>query len=86
MVDAERLLESIDSALAGDTQSWLSGADRATLEIAMTALRDELRAENADGIRTAAATLNELGAPLAARRMDDAVRRSLAGRQLADFL
>jgi len=86
MVDAERLLESIDSALAGDTQTWLSGADRAMLEAAMAALRDELRVENAEGIRTAAATLNELGAPLAARRMDDAVRRSLAGRQLADFL
>ncbi|MGO9632830.1 MAG: Fe-S protein assembly chaperone HscA [Steroidobacteraceae bacterium] len=86
MVDAERLLESIDSALAGDTQTWLSGADRATLDTAMVALRDELRAENADAIRTAAATLNELGAPLAARRMDDAVRSSLAGRQIADFL
>jgi molecular chaperone HscA len=86
MVDAERLLESIDSALAGDTQSWLSGADRAALEAAMSALRDELRGENADRIREAAAALNELGTPLAARRMDDAVRRSLAGRQLADFL
>jgi hypothetical protein len=36
--------------------------------------------------RAAAATLNELSTPLAARRMDDAVRKALAGRQLADFL
>jgi molecular chaperone HscA len=86
MVDAERLLESIDSALAGDTQSWLSGEERSMLQNAVAALRVELRGRNADGIRTAAATLNELAAPLAARRMDDAVRRSLAGRQLADFV
>ena len=56
------------------------------LETAMRALRDELRGENADRIRKAAAALNELGTPLAARRMDAAVRSSLAGRQLADFL
>jgi molecular chaperone HscA len=86
IVDAERLLESIDSALAGDTQSWLSDADRTMLEAAMSALRDELRGTDADRIRKAAAALNELGTPLAARRMDAAVRSSLAGRQLAEFL
>ena len=85
MVDAARLLESIDSALAGDAQSWLSGADRAALEAAMAVLRDALREENTDRIRPAAATLNELSTPLAARRMDAAVRKALAGRQLADF-
>jgi len=51
----------------------------------MQALRDALRAENADRIRTAAAALNELSTPFAARRMDDAVRKALAGRQLADL-
>jgi molecular chaperone HscA len=85
MVEATRLLESIDSALAGDAQSWLSGADRAALEAAMAVLRDALREENTDRIRPAAATLNELSTPLAARRMDAAVRKALAGRQLADF-
>jgi len=86
VIDAERLLESIDSALAGDTQSWLSDADRTKLEAAMSALREELRGEDAARIRQAAAALNDLGTPLAARRMDAAVRSSLAGRQLAEFL
>ena len=86
MVDAERLLESIDSALAGDTQTWLTmrigrrSRPRWPHCAMICARRMPMR------IRTAAATLNELGAPLAARRMDDAVHRSLAGRQLADFL
>jgi molecular chaperone HscA len=85
IIEARRLLESIESALAGDTQSWLDDADHARLEAAMQALRDALRAENADRIRTAAAALNELSTPFAARRMDDAVRKALAGRQLADL-
>jgi len=49
-------------------------------------LREELRGEDAARIRQAAAALNDLGTPLAARRMDAAVRSSLAGRQLAEFL
>lgn len=85
IIEARRLLESIESALAGDTQSWLDDADHARLEAVMQALRDALRAENADRIRTAAAALNELSTPFAARRMDDAVRKALAGRQLADL-
>jgi molecular chaperone HscA len=84
IVEAERLLESIDSALAADTQSWLSGADRASLAAAMRKLRDALRSESAEIIRAAAAALNELSVPLAARRMDDAVRSALAGRRIAD--
>ena len=86
VIDAERLLESINSALAADTQSWLGDADRTMLEAAMRALRDELRGADADRIRNAAAALNELSAPLAARRMDAAVRSTLAGRQPAEFL
>ena len=35
MVEAERLLESIDSALDRGTQTWSSGAERATLDAAM---------------------------------------------------
>src|SRR5271165_764730 len=85
IIEARRLLESIESALAGDTHSWLDDADHARLEAAMQALRDALRAENADRIRTAAAALNELSTPFAARRMDDAVRKAFAGRQLADL-
>src|ERR1035438_3700607 len=85
MVDAERLLESIDSALVADTESWLSGDERANLEAAMAQLRLALREEHADRIRAAAGALNELGAPLAARRMNNAVREALAGRPITEF-
>ena len=84
VIEAQRLLESIDSALAGDTQAWLSDTDRASLAAAMAGLRDALRSEDADRIRRCAVALNELSMPFAARRMDEAVRRALAGRQIAD--
>jgi molecular chaperone HscA len=84
VIEAQRLLESIDSALAGDTQAWLSDTDRESLAASIAELRDVLRSENADLIRTRAVALNELAMPFAARRMDEAVRRALAGRQIAD--
>ncbi|MGA2779019.1 MAG: Fe-S protein assembly chaperone HscA [Steroidobacteraceae bacterium] len=84
VIEAQRLLESIDSALAGDTQAWLSDTDRESLAASIAELRDVLRSENADLIRTRAIALNELAMPFAARRMDEAVRRALAGRQIAD--
>jgi molecular chaperone HscA len=85
IVEAGRLLESIDSALVADTESWLSGDERANLEAAMAQLRLALREEHADRIRAAAGALNELSAPLAARRMNNAVREALAGRPITEF-
>jgi molecular chaperone HscA len=35
VIEAQRLLESIDSALAGDTQAWLSDTDRESLAAAI---------------------------------------------------
>jgi molecular chaperone HscA len=84
-VEAERLLESIGGALEGETASWLGADDRRRLEAAMAAVREAMRAQQTDRIRSAAAALNELSTPLAARRMDEAVRAALAGRRLSDF-
>jgi hypothetical protein len=44
-----------------------------------------LKDSDADRIRSAAQALNQLSTPLAARRMDSAVSKALAGRRLADF-
>lgn len=85
VVEADRLLESIDSALLADGNSWLNDAERAGLEGAIAALRDALKQDEANRIRVAAEALNELSAPLAARRMDNAVRKAFTGRQLTDF-
>jgi molecular chaperone HscA len=85
VVEAERLLESIKSALLGGSESWLNDEDRASLEGATATLREAMQLDDPDRIRVAAETVNQLSTPFAARRMDDAVRKAFAGRQLTDI-
>ena len=85
VVEAERLLVSIDSALQTESHSWLSNTERVSLEDAMARLREATQNSDADRIRIAAEALNQLSAPFAARRMDSAVSKTLAGRRLSDF-
>jgi len=84
-LEAERLLESIHSALQTEDDSWLSDAERASLDDAMSSLRRALETRDADRIRVSAQALNQLSRPLAARRMDSAVSKAFAGRRLTDF-
>jgi hypothetical protein len=44
-----------------------------------------MQLDDPDRIRVAAETVNQLSTPFAARRMDDAVRKAFAGRQLTDI-
>ncbi len=85
VVEAERLLESIDSVLRAEGNSWLDDSERASLDAAMATLREALKHDDADRIRVTADVLNRLSVPFAARRMDEAVRKTFAGRQLTDF-
>jgi len=85
VLEAKRLLESIDSALQVQSDSWLNDQERVSLDAAMQWLREALKDSDADRIRIAAEALNQLSAPFAARRMDNALRKTLAGRRLSDF-
>jgi molecular chaperone HscA len=85
VVEAQRLLESIDSALLADADTWIDGDERLSLLAAMAALRTAMEGAEADVIRQAAEALNQLSTPFAARRMDNAVRQAFAGRQISDI-
>ena len=85
VLEAERLLESIHSALQSEDDAWLSDVERASLDGAMSRLREALKENDADRIRVSAQALNQLSTPLAARRMDSAVSKAFAGRRLTDF-
>jgi molecular chaperone HscA len=87
VVEGERLLESIESVFRAEGDSWLSEAEHARLSAAMEALRTAMTArEDADRIRLAAEALNQMSTPLAARRMDEAVRKAFTGRALSDVV
>jgi molecular chaperone HscA len=85
VVEAQRLLESIDSALLTDGDAWLDDTERTSLLAAMTALRETMDGAEAEPIRMAAEALNQLSTPFAARRMDNAVRKAFSGRQISDI-
>ncbi len=85
IVEARRLLEAVDSALKGCEESWLTIVERTSIQTGIASLKAAVADENANAIRSAAEELDRLSAPLAARRMDEAIRRSLTGRALADF-
>lgn len=85
IVEGRRLLEAVDSALRECEESWLTIVERTLLQTGIASLRAAIADENASAIRSAAEELDRLSAPLAARRMDEAIRRALTGRALADF-
>lgn len=86
IVEAERLLVSIESVLIAEGATWLSEAELLSLTAAMDQVRSAVKREDADQIRTAADALNALSTPLAARRMDHAVQRALTGRAVTDII
>ncbi|MFN2646360.1 MAG: Hsp70 family protein, partial [Burkholderiales bacterium] len=80
-VDAERLLEATRSALAADG-ALLAPPERSAIEQAMAYLERTLGAADHRAIKQALDRLNHATAEFAARRMDEGIRRALAGRQI----
>jgi molecular chaperone HscA len=83
-MEAERLLLSIQSVWEAES-ALIEPVERSSLEAAMTELRTLMNGDNADAIRVAAEALNQLSAPLAARRMNAAIQSAMAGHQLDEF-
>ncbi|WP_028452112.1 Fe-S protein assembly chaperone HscA [Chitinilyticum aquatile] len=83
-VEAESLLNALDVALATDAD-LISAAEQAAIRASMANLRELCSADDADAIRIAAEALNQASSDFAARRMDAAVRRGLAGQKIAEL-
>jgi molecular chaperone HscA len=83
-VEAQRLIEATDAALAADAE-LLDEAERAELDALLTALRQVAQSDDADAIEAATKTLAEGTDEFAARRMNKGIRRALAGRKLDDI-
>jgi molecular chaperone HscA len=81
-VDGERLLEAVSAALAADGD-LLDAPERSHIETYMQRLRQAVATGDADAIKDAIVTLNQVTADFAARRMDQSIRMALAGKDLA---
>ncbi|TMG72885.1 MAG: Fe-S protein assembly chaperone HscA, partial [Betaproteobacteria bacterium] len=80
-VEGERMLEATRSALAADG-ALLAAEERRTVDAAMAELAAKLATSDHRAIKQALDRLNHATADFAARRMDEGVRRALAGRQI----
>lgn len=80
-VEGLRVLESLTGALAEDA-ALLSADELEKIQQAQQQLQETLRAEEADAISAAVKQLDKVTQDFAARRMDNSVRRALAGQSV----
>ena len=81
VVDAERLLDAIDTALQADGH-LLDEAEQQTIRTEMDALRGLCQRTDSVAIKQGTDALNHATETFAARRMDASVQKALAGQHL----
>ena len=84
-VEADRVLEAIDAALAADGHALLSADERGAIDTAIAALRQARGGEEVQAIKQAIEALDQAAAEFAARRMDASVQKVLKGHTLDEF-
>jgi len=83
-VEAQRLLDAVRSALAADG-ALLEARERARIDERIAALEAALAGTDHRALRSGTEALNQATEAFAARRMDEGVRRALAGRRIASL-
>ena len=84
-VDAERVTEAVQAALAADGEKYLSRDERAQIDNALVALGRARAGTGTAAIKQAISALDQATEAFAARRMDASVRTALTGHRLDDF-
>ncbi|WP_312341043.1 Fe-S protein assembly chaperone HscA [Stutzerimonas nitrititolerans] len=85
IVDAQRLLEAVEAALAADGERLLDEEERLAIEVQMQALRELLDSQSGVAIERQIKRLSQITDAFAARRLDSTVKAALAGRRLNDI-
>ncbi|WP_033576852.1 Fe-S protein assembly chaperone HscA [Dickeya chrysanthemi] len=80
-VEATRVLESLNSALATDA-ALLNDEERAAIDAASLQLQQAAQETDASAIEAAIKKLDQQTQEFAARRMDESIRRALAGHSV----
>lgn len=84
-VEAQRLIEATDSALAADGD-LLAADERAAIDTLIAKLRRTAEGSDADAVKAVVDALARGTEDFAARRMDRSIRRALAGRRVDDVI
>ena len=83
-VEAERLVEAVEAALAVDGRLLRAG-ERADIEEEIAALRKRIAGNDHRAIKAGIDSLNAATQDFAARRMDQGVKRALTGQKIVEF-
>jgi molecular chaperone HscA len=84
-VEAERVIEALRAALAGDGDALLGAAERAAIDAAVESLSLAARGNDTAAIRRARESLERTCEPYVERRMNASVRRAMAGHKVDEF-
>lgn len=87
-VDARRLLDATQAALAQDGETLLSPVERETISRAIYALADVIECSGPDSLKTlkqASEELNHVTGDFAGRRMNASIQLALTGRKLNEL-
>ncbi len=86
LVEADRTLEALDSAMATDAETLLNDEEKNTLLVARSALMEaKLAGKNADTVKAAIKNMEKVAEFYVARRMDDNVKKTMAGHSVEEF-
>ncbi|MES2868212.1 MAG: Fe-S protein assembly chaperone HscA [Pseudomonadota bacterium] len=84
-VDAQRLIEAVQAALAVDGERLLDAEERMVIELQMQELSELMKGTDGYAIEQQTKRLSQVTDAFAARRMDLTVKAALAGRNLNEI-
>jgi molecular chaperone HscA len=84
-VDGERLIEAVQAALDADGERLLDEEERMVIGLQMDELRALLTSDNGPAIEQQTKLLSQVTDAFAARRMNNAVKDALSGRNLNEI-
>ncbi len=84
-VEAERVLEAMEVALAADGERLLSAEERAALDVQMDRLRAIKGGDDEKAIKKAVEEVNAASSEFAARRMNASIQQALSGHKVDEF-
>lgn len=84
-VEAERVLESMTSALAADGEALLDSTERAAIDANLLTLKKASQGSSVDAIKQQIEKVDALSQAFANRRMDKAIKQALSGQSVDDI-
>ncbi len=83
-VEADRVMEALNSALQADGDEHLDNTERSTIDQGLSALKIARDGDSTESIKSAIAVVEKASDTYVERRMNASVRKMMAGKQLAD--